>query len=158
MNLRALTSGDFPAVASFLADDESHLFGRPSRLGLSDVRTWLAEVELECNTWLFEEDGQIAALAWAEVEEHHDAGFAVGVVHRDRRGRGLGSQLLDLTEDRLRQLDVARLHSVTLAPETAAPPLLTTRGYREVRRFWEMTIELGEEPQPASMVPDGLRI
>ena len=128
MNLRAFTTDDFPAVASFLADDESHVFGRPSRLGLSDVRAWFAEVELERNTWLFEDDGQIAALAWAEVEEHHDAGFSVGVVRRDRRGRGLGSQLLDLTEDRLRELGGARLHSLTLAPETTAPPVLTARG------------------------------
>jgi ribosomal protein S18 acetylase RimI-like enzyme len=36
--------------------------------------------------------------------------------------------------------------------------LLTARGYREVRRFWEMTIELGHEPPPAPVVPDGLRI
>ena len=158
MNIRPITPDDFPTLAAFLAEDETHLFGRPSRLGLADVTAWLVPVDLEHNTWLFEEDGQIAALAWAEVEEHHDAGFAVGVVHRHRRGRGLGSRLLQLTEDRLRELGVARMHSVTLAPETTAPPLLTARGYREVRRFWEMTIELGDAPPPAPAVPDGLRI
>jgi mycothiol synthase len=158
VNLRAQTTADFPAVAAFLAEDESHVFGRPSRLGVADVTAWFAQVDLERDTWLFEEEGQIVALGWAEVEEHHDAGFAVGVVHRDRHGRGLGSRLLDLTEGRLRELGVARTHTVTLAPETAAPALLTARGYREVRRFWEMTIELGDDPPPDPVLPEGIQI
>lgn len=157
MSHRPLTPEDLPAVAGFLAEDETHVFGRPSRLGLADVTAWLAEVDLERNSWLFEERGEIAAVAWAEVEEHHDAGFAVGVVHRGLQGRGLGSRLVDLFEARLRELDCERLHSVTLAPETAAASLLTARGYREVRRFWEMTIELDEAP-PAPLVRDGLRL
>ena len=64
MNSRALTIGDFPAVAAFLAEDETHLFGRPSRLGVTDVTTWLAHVDLERDTWLFEEDGEVVALGW----------------------------------------------------------------------------------------------
>lgn len=158
MSHRPLTPEDLPAVAGFLAEDETHVFGRPSRLGLADVTAWLAEVDLERNSWLFEERGEIAAVAWAEVEEHHDAGFAVGVVHRGLQGRGLGSRLVDLFEARLRELDCERLHSVTLAPETAAASLLTARGYREVRRFWEMTIDLGDEPLPEPVLPDDMRI
>lgn len=92
------------------------------------------------------------------MDAHRDAGLAVGVVHSDRHGRGLGSRLLDLTEARLRELGAARVHNVTLAPESAAAQLLTARGYREVRRFWEMTIELGDDPPPAPVTPDGLRI
>jgi len=53
---------------------------------------------------------------------------------------------------------VARIHNVTLAPDTVAPRLLTARGYREVRRFWEMTIELGDDPQPEPVLADGLQI
>ncbi|HZT85610.1 MAG TPA: GNAT family N-acetyltransferase [Gaiellaceae bacterium] len=156
MNVRAMTAGDLPAVASFLAEDETRLFGRPSRVGLADVNAWLAHVDLERDTWLCEEGGRIAALAWVEADD--DPGFAIGVVHPDRQGRGLGSRLLELTEARLRELGVERVHSVSLAPDRAAPRLLTARGYREVRRFWEMTIELGPEPPPAPVLPDGLRI
>jgi mycothiol synthase len=158
VNVRPITAEDFPAVAAFLAEDEARLFGRPSRLGVADVTAWLAGADLERGTWLFEEEGHVAAIGWTEVEEHHDAGFAVGVVHRDRQGRGLGSQLLELMERRLREIGTARIHSLTLAPDTAAPPLLAARGYREVRRFWEMTIELGDEPPPAPVLPDGLRL
>lgn len=157
MNPRAMTTDDFPAIAAFLAEDETHLFGRPSRLGLADVTGWLAQVDHDRNTWLFEEEeGQIVALGW--VEAHDDVGLAVCVVRRDRQGRGLGSRLLDLTEERLREIGVARIHNITLAPETAAPPLLSARGYREVRRFWDMTVELGDEAPPEPVLPAGLRI
>ena len=47
---------------------------------------------------------------------------------------------------------------MSLAPDAAAGPLLTGRGYREVRRFWEMTIELGDDPPPEPLLPEGFRI
>ena len=156
MNVRPITPDDFPALAAFLAEDESHLFGRPSRLGFADITAWLAPVDLERNTWLFEDDGQLAAVGWAE--KHDDFGIAVGVVHRDQHGRGLGSRLLDLAEDRLRELGSRPIRHVTLAPETAASALLAARGYREVRRFWEMTIELGDHPPRDLQLPEGFRI
>jgi mycothiol synthase len=156
VSVRPLTADDFPAIAAFLAEDETHLFGRPSRLGVADVTAWLSGPDHSCDTWLFEEDGELVALGW--VEKHEDTGIAVGVVHRERRGRGLGSKLVERSEERLRVLGVGRIHNVTLAPDTAAPPLLAGCGYREVRRFWEMTIELGDDPPPDPVLPKGLRL
>ena len=69
-----------------------------------------------------------------------------------------GSELVDRSEERLRALGVGRAHAVTLGPDVAADPLLTGRGYREVRRFWEMTIELGDDPPPEPRLPAGFRI
>ena len=156
MNKRPVGSDDFPALAAFLAEDETHLFGRPSRVGVADVSAWLAGLDLASDTWLFLEENRIAALGW--VETHGDTGVAIGIVHRERRGRGLGSELVQRSEERLRTLGVRRVHAVTLAPDVAAGPLLTGRGYREVRRFWEMTIELGDDPPPEPPLPEGLRI
>ena len=156
MNVRPITPDDFMALAAFLAEDETHLFGRPSRLGVADVTAWLSGPDLTSDTWLFEEDGRLVAAGW--VEKHHDTGIAIGIVHRERRGRGLGSELVDRSEERLRALGVGRVHAVTLAPDAAARPLLTGRGYREVRRFWEMTIELGDDPPPEPLLPEGFRI
>jgi len=158
VNSSPVTPDDFPAIAAFLADDETHLFGRPSRLGVPDVTAWLSSLDLAHDSWLFEEDGGLVALGWVELPKEDDAGFSVGVVHRDRRGRGLGSMLLDRSEDRLRALGAKRVHNVTLAPDLAVPALLASRGYSEVRRFWEMTIELGEEPPPDPVLPEGLEI
>jgi mycothiol synthase len=156
VSARPVGADDFPAIAAFLAEDETHLFARPSRVGLSDITAWFSSVDLSHDTWLVEETGRIVALGW--VETHDDRGLAVNIVHRDERGRGLGSMLLDRSEDRLRALGVARIHNITLAPDAAARTLLSDRGYREVRRFWEMTIELGDEPPPGPVLPEGLRI
>ncbi len=151
-----MTLDGFPAVAAFLADDETHLFGRQSRLGVPDVTAWLSRLDLARDTWMFEEEARLVAIGW--VEAHDETGVAVGAVHRECLGRGLGSKLVDRSEERLRELGVGRIHNVTLAPDLAAAPLLSRRGYREVRRFWEMTIELGDEPPPAPVLPEGLRI
>jgi mycothiol synthase len=156
VSVRPLTGDDLPAVAAFLAEDETHLFGRPSRLGVADVTAWLSGVDLPTDTWLREENGDIVALGW--VEKHRDTGEAIGVVHRERRGRGLGSWLVDQSEARLSALGVGRIHAVSLAADEAAVPLLGGRGYREVRRFWEMTIELGDDPPPDAPLQDGLRL
>jgi mycothiol synthase len=157
VTVRPFTAEDFPAIAEFLADDETHLFGRPSRIGVADVTAWLSEPDLLHDTWLFEENGGIVGLGWIEKNEH-DSGFAVGAVHREWRGRGIGSQLIGQSENRLRTLGAQRVHNVTLAPDSEARPLLESRGYREVRRFWEMTIELGDDPPPAPVLPDGLAV
>jgi mycothiol synthase len=156
VNVRPITPDDFPALATFLAEDETHLFGRPSRVGVADVTAWLAGPDLASDSWLFEEDGGVVAVGW--VERHHDTGVAIGAVHREWRGQGLGSELVDRNEERLRTLGVGRIHAVSLAPDVAASPLLTGRGYREVRRFWEMTIELGDDPPPAPRLPEGFRL
>jgi mycothiol synthase len=158
VSVRPITSDDFPAVAAFLAEDETYLFGRPSRLGVADVTAWLSETDLPHDTWLIEEEGGPVALGWVELAKEDDAGISVGVVHREWRGRGLGSMLVDRSEDRLGSLGADRVHNVTLAPDLAARPLLESRGYGEVRRFWEMTIELGEELPPDPVLPEGRRI
>jgi ribosomal protein S18 acetylase RimI-like enzyme len=156
VNVRPITTDDFPALAAFLAEDETELFGRPSRVGVPDVTAWLTGPDLPHDSWLFEEGGGLVALGW--IEKHDDTGIAVGVVHREQRGRGLGSALVSRSEERLRALGAARIHAVTLAPDEAAPPLLESRGYREVRRFWDMTIELGDDPPRDPQVPEGFRI
>jgi mycothiol synthase len=157
VTVRPFTAEDFPAIAEFLADDETHLFGRASRLGVPDVTAWLSEADLPHDTWLFEEGTGLVALGWIEKDQH-ELGISIGAVHREWRGRGLGSQLIDRGEGRLRQLGVSRIHSVSLGADVAAPPLLESRGYREVRRFWEMTIELGDEPPPTPDLSAGLRV
>jgi mycothiol synthase len=156
VNVRPIAPDDFPALAAFLAEDEMRLFGRESRLGVPDVTAWLSRIDLLQDTWLFEERDGLVALGWIEKEK--DAGVAVGAVHHRWRGRGLGSKLVDRSEERLRALELDRIHNVTLGPDAAAQSLLTSRGYREVRRFWEMTIELGDEPPIDPALPEGLRI
>ena len=155
MTWRAIAEPDIAAVAVFLAEDEERQTGRPSIVGEPDVRSWLSRVELETGSRILERDGAIAALGW--VEPHGEVGVGVGVVGLDHRGGGLGSELVRWSEGRLRELDCARVHAVAIAADSAAPQLLAAHGYREVRRFWDMGIEL-VEPLEEPVVPEGMRI
>lgn len=155
MTARPLTEDDFEAVAAFLADDEERLTGRPSRIGASDLRAWLGRTDLERHSWLREERGRIVAVGW--VEPHGEVGIAVGVVHEEAKGRGIGTELVERAEARLCEGGAARIHQIALAADEQAPELMTAHGYREVRRFWEMAVEFDEPPPPPSL-PAGMRI
>jgi mycothiol synthase len=156
MTARPIRDDDLTAIAAFLADDEERLLGRPSRTGVEDVRAWTSGVDLSRDSWLYEQgDRTIRALGW--VQPFDEVGVAVGVVHADARGRGLGSELVARAEARLSELSVARIQQIAFAADAAAAPLLLGRGYREVRRFWDMTIELDGAPAPPRL-PEGVRI
>jgi mycothiol synthase len=152
---RPATEDDFPAIAAFLAEDEEQLLGRRSRLSVADVQAWLHRTDLEIASWLFEEAGRIAAFGWAEP--HGEVGVAVGIVGEEAKGRGLGSELVERSEASLRGSGASRVHQIALAADARAPALFAARGYREVRRFWEMAIDLEESPA-SPQLPDGMRI
>jgi mycothiol synthase len=150
---RPITPDELEAAAELLALDEAHTLGRPSRIGLTDLRAWLSGADPEKDTWLVEEDGRFVALGWHEA--NGDLSFAVGVVHPEARGRGLGGRLVEQATARAREMGAKRLHYAALEPDAGAPALLTGHGFREVRRFYEMGIALDGTP-PAPTLPDGL--
>lgn len=51
----------------------------------------------------------------------------------------------------------ARIHSWTIAGDEPASELLGRRGYREVRRFWDMTIDLDGEPADPAVAIETFR-
>jgi mycothiol synthase len=150
---RPLAASEFAAVAALLAADEAHGTGRPSRLAAADLRSWLAGVDLAVDTWVFAEDGRPLAFGWHET--HPQLAFAAGVVHPEARGRGLGTALVETAERRAAEAGSKRLHYGVLAADAGAPALLTAHGFREVRRFYELAIELDGPPPPPSLA-DGL--
>jgi mycothiol synthase len=144
VNIRPATTDDLAAIAELFGSVEEGVTGRPSRLDAIVVEGWLQTIDFEMNTWLLEDDGLIVAGAFAQ--KFGPRGNAAGAVRPSAHGRGLGAQLVDLVEARLAAEGAERLHFWTVAGDTAADDLFQERGYREVRRFWEMAIELAEEP------------
>jgi mycothiol synthase len=155
MTRRALTPDDLGHAVELLRADEEQLVGRPARIGLADLREWLSRVDLEGDTWLFEEDGSLAAFGWGETQGAQ--GWAAGVVHPDSKRQGLGALLLDCSERRLPELGAKRVHQFSYAADRGAAALFVARGYREVRRFYEMAIEL-DGPPDAAELPSGFTI
>jgi len=107
--------------------------------------------EWSTEAWLWEEDGGIVASATFGV--HGDAADVRGVV--GERGRGIGTEILERGEAFARAAGVAKMLAGAAEPNADARALFEGRGYREVRRFYEMAIELTEEPSVPAL-PDGL--
>jgi mycothiol synthase len=151
VNERPATPDDLAAIAELFGSAEAAVTGRPSSLDAIAVDAWLHTIAFETNTWLFEEDGQVVAGAFGQL--FGDRGNSAGAVRPSAWGRGLGSRLVDTVEHRLSEEGAARIQSWTVAGDAAAEDLFPSRGYREVRRFWEMEIEFEAEPrEPAVQV------
>jgi len=153
MIVRPFTPADAQAVAAMAAADEEALRGRPSKIQAEDVVAWLGRADLERESWLFEDDNELVALGWFEV--YGEIGTALGVVAQGAKGRGLGAAIADRGEASSRAHGVERVHTFLLPEDAAARALFESRGFREVRRFYEMAIELAGRP-PAPALEDGL--
>ena len=155
MNIRPITDADFEAVAALAADDEAALQGRPSRLGTNDVRGWLKRVDVEKDTWLYEDDGTPVAVSWFDFID--DLGFFVGIVAQAAKGRGLGARIVDNGEARAKDRGATRVQTFGLEPDIAAAQLFEERGFTLVRRFYEMAIELDAAPVVPEL-PEGFTL
>jgi len=155
VNVRPLTHGDLPALAAFLAADEERLSGRPSQIGVSDVREWTGLVDFERDSWLYEDASGIAAVGWMFVESE----LGIGIVAVDSRAQAspLGNDLVEHTEARARDRNATRMHQFALGGDMFAHELLQSRGYRDVRRFYEMAIELSERPELSDVAIESLQ-
>jgi mycothiol synthase len=152
---RPATAKDAAAVAALVAADEAVLLGRPSRITEIDILDWWNRTDLANESWLLEEDGALVGAGWSEARD--ELGMFVGIVAQGAKGRGLGAALADLGETRVRAAGIARLHTWTLGPDSAARELFENRGYTEVRRFYGMAIELAGPPRVPDL-PDGLTL
>ena len=155
MNVRPFGEPDFEAVVALLREDEEHTFQRPSQIEPSDLREWTSRTNLAENSWLFEEDGELRAVGWADLVD--DLGIGIGIVHPRWRGTGLGAQLLERSEANARARGAARMQQFTLGPDTAAAALMAAHGYRDVRHFYEMAIEQTEPPPPVDLPVETVR-
>jgi GNAT superfamily N-acetyltransferase len=141
------------AIAVVAAADETVLLGRQSRTGPEDVANWCTRVDFEHDSWLFEEDGELVACGWLNVWD--SLGVFAGIVAQGWKGRGLGAAIADRAEERAAARGASRMHGFALLEDTAAQSLFAGRGYAEVRRFYEMAIELAAAPTVPAL-PDGL--
>jgi mycothiol synthase len=154
MNVRPLLEADAPAVAALISADEERLYGRPGRVTGADILMFL---QFSKESWVWEDDGRMVASASFRV--HGDAAEFQGIVAD--KGRGLGAEILERGEAFARVEGAKKIRTGAAEPDAAARALFESRGYREVRRFYSMAIELAEEPPepvlPAGLVVDELR-
>ena len=124
-----------------------------------DVRnTWQATgFNLKADAWVIVTNkGQI--VGYADVRQNEDSQLTTVLrVHPAFRGRGIGTLLLWMVEERARQLapnasDDLRvtLRSALSSLNHLGCSLLEREGYTVVHRFWRIVIEMDEVPPQSS--------
>jgi mycothiol synthase len=153
---------DLPAVLELAQAADIAVIGESDWLE-DDLRAEWNELDLERDAWLVELDGTLAG--YATFEAKGPRLLADGYVQPELRGRGVGSELLRLTEERARAeiavIDAGErvyLQNATLLDESSCTTrLYEVNDYVSVRHFWRMVIDLDEEPL-AVAAPSGLEI
>lgn len=157
MIFRPPTLDDAEGVAALIAARDADDFGQSHPAHGEELRAWWAQDagRLAADAWIAVDGGRIVGFArmgtsgrLAEVEDE-------SCVHPDFRGRSIGTRLVELAEGWARERGRPGIH-VAVVNEPGRR-LLEGRGYRPVRQFWRMEIELHEEP-PEPSVPDGFEL
>lgn len=148
MNVRPFTDEDADTVAALLNSETELFYDRPGRLTGADI---LLFGKYAKEQWIYEEDGRVVASSSYGI--HGEAANIRGVVAE--KGRGIGTEIAKRGEEFARASGNAKIFAGTQEPDAAARRLFESRGYREVRRFWTMAIELAAEPTVPDL-PHGL--
>lgn len=161
MNRRTATIEDLPEVLALAQASDLALLGDTDWTE-ADLREEWAGYDLARDIYLLELEGRLAG--YAAYESRGGGRLLVdGYVHPELTGRGVGAELLRLTEERARA-DAAALpagervylQNAALVNDPAVPALFGGRGYHPERHFWRMVIDL--EESPPVVVPAGIEI
>jgi mycothiol synthase len=145
---------DAAAVTEIVVALESSLYGK-STFSQADLEDEWLELDLESDARVVREDDRI--VGYGVVRERGELCRVEGYVHPDAVGRGVGTLIATGLEEEAARAGVGRIQNGVLEADSAARKLLESLGYRAVRVFREMRIEL-EAPPPAPEWPDGLRV
>ena len=143
--IRNYDSKDFEKLAQLVTEVQE--LGRPYCLfSLSDLFESLSQSDRSSkgNLFIAERSGEI--VGYAEVKPELDIGRAVlrWLVH-PCHGRGeLSSKLVDRAVVRTRELDIVVLHANIFQDSVTAKRFLTRMGFKFIRRFLELRLDLAE--------------
>ncbi len=120
-------------------------------------------LDLERDAWLVRLDGRLAGVAHL-LERREGRFIGDAYVHPELTGRGVGRLVLDLLEQRARELEAdwpdgerIVLQCAHLVGDDRAPRLLASRGFDFVRSGFRMVADVSGDPPPAEW-PEGIEL
>jgi mycothiol synthase len=154
--VRRPTLGDLDAVVE-LGNAFERVFLGAESFTTGEIADEWRRLDLEQDAWLVLVPGGRLA-GYATLEDRGEGRFlSDGYVHPELRGLGVGGKLVDLAEERARERGAVAVQNTIVSADEPAAEVLGARGYRPVRHFYRMAIELGEKP-PEPEWPDGIRV
>ena len=147
-------AADAAAVTELIVAFESSLYGQ-SAFSQGDLEDEWSELNLERDACVVR-DGELI-VAYAAVRDRGEPWRVEAYVHPDACGRGLGKWLATRLEEDAARRGARRIQNSALEADSAGRGLLESRGYRAVRIFRELRVELEGKPS-APTWPDGLRV
>ncbi|HST15083.1 MAG TPA: GNAT family N-acetyltransferase [Gaiellaceae bacterium] len=149
---RPAVRDDTAAAAGVVIACEERLYGESS-YSKSDLEADWEELDLAGDTLVLVDEDQL--VAFGTLDDRGELWRVEAYVHPGRQGRGIGTELTTALEGIARSRGARRIQSGVAEPDEAGQMLLAALGYRKVRVFREMRIELTAEPDQPHW-PDGL--
>jgi GNAT superfamily N-acetyltransferase len=152
--LRPAVAEDLVPVAELIHAAEAQLYGHSVYTVADQEHIW-RRVDLQERT-LVAVDADERVVAYGLLEDRRELWRVQANVHPDAHGRGIGAALAAALEDIVAGRGAQRVQSSVFEADDDGRRLLEGLGYRLVRVFREMRIEL-DAPPPAPTWPEGLR-
>jgi GNAT superfamily N-acetyltransferase len=149
---RPPVAGDAASVAELVIAYERSLYGR-SEYSLGDLEAEWDALDLARDALVLLDGGRI--VAFGSLEDRGELWRSEAYVHPAEQGRGLGSELVASLEAIAASRGARRLQASVAEPDEPGHRLLAARGYRQVRVFCELRIDL-DTALEAPQWPDGL--
>ncbi len=147
-------AADAAGVTEVVLALEASLYGQ-SEFSQADLENEWSDLDLERDARVVRDGDRI--VGYGVVRERGELWRVEGYVHPDALGRGIGTLIATGLEEEAADGGARRVQNAVLETDAAAGGLLESLGYRAVRVFRELRVELEAEP-PAPDWPDGLRV
>ena len=156
------TPEHFDEALALLRASDVAVYGDSDWTG-DELREEWDGLDLERDAWLVRLDGRLAGVAHL-LERREGRFIADAYVHPELTGHGVGRLVLDLLEQRTRELDSdwpdgerIVLQCAHLVGDDRAPRLLASRGFDYVRSGFRMVIDVTDD-DPAPEWPEGTEL
>lgn len=137
--------GDAAAVAELVIAYERSLYGETA-YSLGDLEAEWEALDLEHDALVLVDGERV--VAFGSVEERGELWRIDGFVYPEDRGRGIGAQLVTALEAMAAQRGAHRVQVGVVELDELGHRLLARLGYRPVRVFRELRIDLDSPPEP----------